>query len=277
MVEAELPPYEPQAPWTPGELAVIDRIGAAGQGGPTREELLAPAPRRSGRGVFVHPAERHGVVGLLLVLLVSGVVFTQLLTLHDAVPARAYRTAATCAPSSVGADCRATVPMMVNGVRTSANGGEAVDVSLTDQDGSVNDWARFDAGPLTRQATRLQSDDTVLPAKVWRQRILAVQVDGVWDWAQGDPPEGTAAAIALSVVAGLLLALNRARARLRLGGRSRWAAARDDVLQLAGTAGGLWLLADGLAWAALLLTAALVWSLWSVRRAGVVRAGADAA
>jgi hypothetical protein len=278
-------PHRPKPPRTPVERDLTEKRGKLDKQGTVEKRGKArPQAPAVPTGPYVPAVESTRVFGWVITLLVVGVLFGVLLTLVDGLPARAYRTAPACAGTTATATCRGTIPMVVNGVRT-PTGGESVDVSLTNSDGSVNTWAQFDVGPLSRRAPTLQQAGTVLQVRVWKRRILAVAVDGSWDWAQGDPPDDLAASIALATTSALLLALNRARVRLRWAGlaeatdpgrrRRFWTVLRDDLLQLAGTACAVLLMAVGFGWAGLLLAASLGWSLWSVRQAGIGRTEAD--
>jgi len=232
---------------------------------PTRRQRARVATRRP------KPAfERGRLFGIATGLLFGGLLFATLVTLNDGPSMRAYRSAPACVGAVVTPTCRGAVPVEVNGVRTTASGGEAVGISFADRDGSVNAWSLFDASTLTGQARQLQASEALLTAQVWQQHVLGVQLDGVMYWSEGNPPNDAFAAGALAVLSALALACNRLRTRLRDPERSAWSGRwlLDDAAQLTGTAGAVWLLAVGFGWGVVMLAAFLGWSQWSVAQAG---------
>jgi hypothetical protein len=250
---------------TAATTAVTVPAGASITARPTRRQRARVAARRP------KPAfEKGRLFGIATGLLFGGLLFATLVTLNDGPSMRAYDSAPACAGAVATPTCRGAVPVQVNGVRTTASGGQAVDISFADRTGSVNAWSRFDASTLTGQARQLQASGALLTAQVWQQHVLGVQLDGIMHWSQGNPPNDAFAAGALAVLSALALACNRVRTRLRAPERSTWSGSwlLEDAAQLAGTAGAVWLLADGVGWAVVLLAASLSWSQWSVAQAG---------
>ncbi len=256
---------QPRAAWlTP---ALTDEIVLLAR--PTRRQRARAVDKGSPRPVF----ETTRLFGWGGVVLFALLFFAAFITLNDGPNMRAYDSAPACPAPATSPGCRGLVPVLVDGVRAATGGGEAVDISFATADGAVNAWNQFDSSALTRQAQQLQQAETVIPAQVWGDRVLGVQLDGTMHWAQGDPPDDSFAAGSLAVLAGLALLLNRARTRFRHPERGprtgRWLL--DDAAQLVLTAAGVWLMAVGIGWGVLPLVGGLGWSQWSVPRAGVLR------
>ena len=248
------------APGYGGEIVLLPR--------PTRRQRARAVDRGSPRPAF-ESTRLFGWGGVVLFVLLF---FAAFITLNDTPNMRAYDNAPACPAPATTAGCRGLVPVQLNGVRTTTDGG-AVNISFATEDGAVNAWNQFDPSALTRQAQQLEQAGTVLQAQVWGDRVLGAQLDGTTYWAQGDPPGGGFAADALAVLAGLALLLNRFRTRCRYPERSpragRWLL--DDAAQLLLTAAGVWLLAVGIGWGVLPLVGGLGWSQWSVPEAGRLR------
>ena len=266
---AVAPPAAPTT--TPGQATRIPELGSeiVLLARPTRRQRARAVTKGGPRPAF----ERTRIFGWGGTVLFALLFFAALITLNDGPSMRAYDTAPACPVPATSPGCRGLVPVQVNGVRATANGGEAVDISFTTGDGAVNAWNQFDADALTRRAPQLQQAETVIPAQVWGDRVLGAQLDGTMYWGQGDPPDDSFAAGSLAVLAGLALVLNRVRTRFRhpelsaLAGR--WLL--DDAAQLVLTAAGVWLMAVGIGWGVLPLLGGLGWSQWSVPRAGALR------